>query len=48
MFESGELKSLLENQADPLKVFKPLSYDEMKDIMDDYEVVVFNVMVNKK
>jgi hypothetical protein len=24
------IKSLLENQADPMKVFKPISYDEMK------------------
>ena len=28
--EEEMIKSLLENQADPMKVFKPISYDEMK------------------
>ena len=30
------LKSLLENQADPMKVFKPLSYDEMKEALQEW------------
>jgi hypothetical protein len=30
------VKSLLENQADPMKVFKPLSYDEMKSALQEW------------
>ena len=30
------LNSLLENQADPLKVFKPLSYEEMKSALQEW------------
>lgn len=30
------VKSLLENQADPMKVFKPLSYDEMKTALQEW------------
>jgi len=30
------VKSLLENQADPMKVFKPLSYDEMKEALQEW------------
>jgi len=30
------VKSLLENQADPMKVFKPLSYDEMKGALQEW------------
>ena len=30
------VKNLLENQADPLKVFKPLSYDEMKSALQEW------------
>ena len=30
------VKSLLENQADPLKVFKPLSYDEIKESLQEW------------
>jgi hypothetical protein len=29
-------KSLLENQADPMKVFKPLSYDDMKSALQEF------------
>jgi hypothetical protein len=30
------VQSLLENQADPMKVFKPLSYDEMKEALQEW------------
>ena len=30
------VQSLLENQADPMKVFKPLSYDEMKTALQEW------------
>ena len=30
------VKNLLENQADPFKVFKPLSYDEMKSALQEW------------
>jgi hypothetical protein len=30
------VNSLLENQADPLKVFKPLSYDDMKSALQEW------------
>ena len=30
------VKNLLENQADPMKVFKPLSYDEMKGALQEW------------
>ena len=30
------VKNLLENQADPFKVFKPLSYDEMKGALQEW------------
>lgn len=30
------IKELLENQADPMKVFKPLSYDEMKEALQEW------------
>jgi len=30
------IKSLLENQADPMKVFKPISYDEMKEALAEW------------
>ena len=30
------VKELLENQADPMKVFKPLSYDEMKGALQEW------------
>ncbi len=30
------INSLLENQADPMKVFKPLSYDEMKEALQEW------------
>jgi len=30
------VQSLLENQADPMKVFKPLSYDEMKSALQEW------------
>ena len=29
-------KSLLEDQADPMKVFKPLTYDEMKSSLQEF------------
>ena len=29
-------KSLLEDQADPMKVFKPLSYDDMKSALQEF------------
>lgn len=31
-----EIKSFLENQADPMKVFKPLSFDEMKSALQEW------------
>lgn len=31
-----KVQSLLENQADPMKVFKPLSYDEMKTSLQEW------------
>jgi len=31
-----KVQSLLENQADPMKVFKPLSYDEMKTALQEW------------
>ena len=31
-----KVQSLLENQADPMKVFKPLSYDEMKEALQEW------------
>jgi len=30
------VQSLLDNQADPMKVFKPLSYDEMKEALQEW------------
>ena len=30
------IKSLLENQADPMKVFKPIPYDEMKEALAEW------------
>lgn len=30
------VNNLLENQADPMKVFKPLSYDEMKEALQEW------------
>tara|TARA_R110000823_G_scaffold26944_9_gene78577 strand:- start:278 stop:1114 length:837 start_codon:yes stop_codon:yes gene_type:complete len=30
------INALLENQADPMKVFKPLSYDEMKEALQEW------------
>ena len=30
------INSLLENQADPMKVFKPLTYDEMKEALQEW------------
>ena len=30
------LKALLEEQADPMKVFKPLSYDDMKAALQEF------------
>ena len=30
------IKQLLENQADPMKVFKPLTYDEMKSSLQEW------------
>ena len=34
--EEEMIKSLLENQADPMKVFKPLTYDEMKEALQEW------------
>ena len=31
-----QFNTLLENQADPMKVFKPLSYDEMKEALQEW------------
>jgi len=30
------VQSLLDNQADPMKVFKPLSYDEIKETLQEW------------
>jgi len=34
--DEGTVQSLLDNQADPMKVFKPLSYDEMKEALQEW------------
>jgi hypothetical protein len=34
--EEEMIKSLLENQADPMKVFKPIPYDEMKLALQEW------------
>ena len=34
--DEGTVQSLLDNQADPMKVFKPLSYDEMKQSLQEW------------
>ena len=34
--DSAVVKSCLEEQADPMKVFKPLSYDEMKEALQEW------------
>ena len=34
--DSEVVKSCLEDQADPMKVFKPLTYDEMKEALQEW------------
>ena len=34
--DEDTVQSLLDNQADPMKVFKPLSYDEMKEALQEW------------
>ena len=34
--DEEDVENLLNDQADPMKVFKPLSYDEMKEALQEW------------